>query len=410
VTAVDELDQVRAEAKALRPVSTNGAHAAADNLADEVEFRYQLLRSRLLTPDQLEKLPPPEPLIEGYCALNTLMTTFGRPGTAKTLLAMSMSFSLVTGQAWFGHAVKQGPVLYIVGEGTAGLGQRQRAWRETCGWPALDGMHWLPMALNLLDTTSVSALVRLVEELRPVLVNIDTVARSMPGGDENSSTDMGALVAASDRIREASQCTVNLIHHTPREGSTPRGHSALEGAVDSAVLLERSGGQITLSCHKQKDLPEVPPMVFELMQVGSSVVPTLPNRRGSVADLVGAEFTVRNLIWECCGSDGLAPSTLLKMSGLPPSSFYRALKSLREQHIVRNVGTESRTRYVGADEVEPATLPTLPNTPMGAAQHSTPNNPPYRGLEGESESGSDGVLDLDEALFDDCSTDGEEQR
>ncbi len=366
---------------AVRSIANTGTPGEIEtSVAEVTEARYQLLRSRLLTPDELDKLPPPEPLIEHYCSLNSLMTTFGRPGTAKTLMAMTMSFAVVTGTPWFGHPVGQGPVLYIAGEGTSGLAQRQRAWREACGWPDLGGMHWLPMAVNLLDATWTSALVRLVEDLQPKLVTIDTLARSMPGGDENASADMSALVAASDRVREASRATVNLVHHTPKEGSTPRGHSALEGAVDTALLLERNGSQITLTAPKQKDLPTPEPMVFELHQVGASVVPTLPNGRGSVADVIGVERTVRDLVWQSCGSDGLSPTALQRMSGLPERSFYRAMKSLRDRGIVRNVGTPGRPRLVGDDANTANTakdchgnVPTLPAKapPLGAWQYGS---------------------------------------
>ena len=170
-------------------------------MAEDAELRYQLIRSRVLTPDQLDQLPPPAPQIAGYCSANTTMATIGRPGAAKSLVAMAMSFSTVTGQPFFGHAVRKGPVLYIAAEGSAGLAQRQRAWREVCGWPALDGLSWLPMTVDLLDASWTGAVVRLVEELHPVFTVVDTVARSMPGGDENGSTDMGRLVEAADRLQ-----------------------------------------------------------------------------------------------------------------------------------------------------------------------------------------------------------------
>jgi hypothetical protein len=358
---------------------------------DEVEIRCKILRSHLLTPDQLDKLPPPEPLIEGYCTRNTVMTTIGRPGTAKSLIVMSMSFSIVSGQTFFGHSVCHGPVLYIAAEGSAGLAQRQRAWREISGpaldggWPALDGMQWLPMSVNLLDPAWAGAAARLVQELQPVFVVIDTVARSMPGGDENGSTDMGALVAAADGIREAAGCTVNLVHHTPRDGTTPRGHSALEGAVDTILLLERKGAQITLTAPKQKDLPTPQPQVFELRQVGSSVVlvsTTLPKTLPSGPDLSAEQRNVRDLVWQSFGNDGLATGVLLKMSGLSPSSFYRTLKVLLTKRVLRNVGTEKKPRYVAGEEVLPETLPTLPNASspvLAVTKTLTANNPPLGG-------------------------------
>lgn len=377
------------EAPARRFILNTGTPDEVEaNAVAEAERRYELLRSRLLTPNELEAMPPPEPLIEGYCSLDTIMTTFGRPGTAKTLIAMSMAFSISSGESWFGHEVKQGPALYIAAEGLAGLGQRQRAWREICGYPSLDRMHWLPMTVNLLDTTWVSALVRVVEDIAPLFVVIDTVARSMPGGDENSSTDMSALVSAADRIREVSGATVNLVHHTPKEGSTPRGHSALEGAVDSALLLERNGNLVTLTTYKQKDLPTPDPVVFELTPIDVSVTLTLPKITATSFEIVGAEKTLRDLVWQSSGSDGLSPSALLRMSEMTERSFYRALKTLRERGIVRNVGSDTRPRYVGADE----SLPILPNTAMAASKTLTAKSPPLGAWQYGSDCDSDSDL------------------
>jgi hypothetical protein len=390
--AADELERVRAQLRARAVAESNGT--TGPQPTDEIELRYQLLRSRLLSPDQLEALPPPIAQIEGYCTVNTLVTTVGRPGTAKSLLAKATSFSTVTGQPFFGHAVRQGPVLYVAAEGSAGLAQRQRAWREASGWPALDGMHWLPMAINLLDPSWTGGVVRLVEEIQPVYVVVDTVARSMPGGDENGSIDMGALVAAADRIREVARCTVNLVHHTPREGSTPRGHSTLEGAVDTILLLERSGSTITLTAPKQKDLPTPEPLLFTLLQVGSSVVLTLPKGRGSIPDLVGAERTLRDLVWQSAGSDGLPSGELRRMTGLPERSYYRALSSLVEKGVVCNRGTKGRPRYVGSDEVGEGNTATTAKHCHGSAQTLTANNPPLRGLAVMGDSENDGALDL----------------
>lgn len=202
---------------------------------------------------------------------------------------------------------------------------------------------------------------------------------------------MGAFVAAADRIREASAATVNLVHHTPKEGSTPRGHSALEGAVDTALLLERNGSKITLSMVKQKDGPAVDPMVFELAPVGASVVPVLPRSTATSLELVGAERAVRDLVWQCAGSDGLSSTALLRMAEVPERSFYRAMKVLRDRQIIRNVGTERQPRWAASEDVLPSTAKDCHDTPAVL----TATAPPLGGLAVGSTDG----FDLDEELF-----------
>lgn len=263
-----------ATAEALeRRAKLRAVPARPDSTQDGVGAKYELLRSRLLTADDMEKMPPPEPLVDGLLYANTVATTFGRPGTAKSFLALTMAFAVVTGEPWFGRKVKQGPVLYIAAEGAAGLGQRQRAWRERCGYPDMPDMYWLPCPVNLLDAEWAGALVLLVDELGPVFIVIDTLGRVMPGGDENGSRDMSRLVGVADRLRSASGACVNLVHHTPREGNTPRGHSSLEGATDTQLYLERTGSRrFTLTNTKQKDAAEAERLTFELVPSGESAV------------------------------------------------------------------------------------------------------------------------------------------
>jgi hypothetical protein len=347
----------------------------SNEAVDMVALRAEQFRSMLLTPAGLAALPPPEPLIEDYLTRDSLVVTYGRPGTIKSLIAISQALAVVTGTDWFGHPVHRGPVLYVVGEGTSGLAQRQQAWMDACGIFDLEGLIWLPYAVNLLQNDSVAALAEIVAELGAVLVVIDTLARSMVGGDENRSGDMAQAVEACDTIRRKSGATVDLVHHTPKAGDTPRGHSALEGAADTMLLLERSEAVFTLSVAKQKDLPQVTPLTFELLQQSGSVVPTLRYCQGDTASqfgIVGAELELRDLIGSVCGSDGLPATRLIELSKMAPRTFYRALKALDRRGVTRNVGTEHRPRWVLAYEEPAAILPILPNAAMAATETLLP--------------------------------------
>jgi hypothetical protein len=319
---------------------------------DTSEVRLDILRSRLLTWDQLDRLPAPARLIGDYLVQNSLAALYGRPGTGKSFIAMSMAFSVVTGQSFFGHQTVQGPVLYVAAEGTAGLPQRQRAWREMCPDGDLSDMHWLPCAVSLIDVDWAMGLAKLTAELAPRLVIIDTLNRSMPGGDENSSIDMSALVSACDQIREMSGATVLLVHHTPKDGTTLRGHSALEGAVDTALLMEAAGDKlITLTVTKQKDIATIDRLVLELVPVGTSVVPMESHEgRETVTDFVQSERVVRETVWDHGETHGLTIPLIVELTGLSRASVYRAKKSLIDRGLIKNIGTAKTPRYVAGDD------------------------------------------------------------
>ncbi len=339
---------------------------------DAAAVRAELLRVRLLTPAQLAALPPPEPLIGGYLTRDSLAVLYGRPGTAKSFIAISMALAVVTGTPWFGHDVHRGPVLYVAGEGTSGLAQRQRAWQDACEVDDLKGMYWLPFAVNLLQADWSRGLAELAADLGVVLVIIDTLARSMVGGDENKSGDMAQAIEAADEIRRQAGATSLLVHHTPKDGTTPRGHSALEGAVDTGLLLERSEAVFTLTAAKQKDIPQVEPLIFELEPWSGSVVPALKWSHGTIDGIVGAELTLRDVIETMAGTDGLSATGLFGLAKMPRSSFYRALKNLDRRGVIRNVGTPSRPRWVTVEDLSEPIVPMVPNGPMGPFRMVSP--------------------------------------
>ena len=68
------------------------------------------------------------------------------------------------------------------------------------------------------------------------IVVIDTLNRVMPGGDENSSEDMGAVIAAAKLIEREFDCVVLFVHHSGKdEAKGSRGHSSLKGATDAEI-------------------------------------------------------------------------------------------------------------------------------------------------------------------------------
>jgi hypothetical protein len=87
------------------------------------------------------------------------------------------------------------------------------------------------------------------------LIVVDTLARAMAGGDENSSEDMGALISGADAIREATGAHVSLVHHSGKDGAKgARGHSSLRGAVDTEIEIRREQvGVSSARVTKQKE-------------------------------------------------------------------------------------------------------------------------------------------------------------
>jgi hypothetical protein len=129
----------------------------------------------------------------------------------------------------------------------------------------------------LLDEASVTEAIAAVEAcgVQPVLVVLDTYARSMIGGDENSAKDAGLAIAAIDGLRFRLNTAVLVVHHMGKAGKTERGSGALRGAADTMLELEMGGasGMLILKVDAQKNFEAWPPMAIRLEHVGDSLVP-----------------------------------------------------------------------------------------------------------------------------------------
>lgn len=174
-----------------------------------------------------------------------LIVIYGAPKSGKTFLATDLALRVATGLQWFGHSVRPGMVVYIASEMGMLVQRRVYAWR-TRHQPKHDSIPLaiIPKVVNLLDEVAVARLVATLEQLaaeqtKPTLLVVDTLARSMSGGDENTAQDMGRAIEVTDRIRDNFQTATVLVHHPGKDPSRgARGSNALLGAVDTAIYVE----------------------------------------------------------------------------------------------------------------------------------------------------------------------------
>jgi hypothetical protein len=317
-------------------------HDYDDDDGNPVPDRLDELRGKLLDSAGLDSIPEPVPLIDGLLYSDSLAWLTGKRGCGKSFAALDMAGHVSLGLNWHGHATKHGPVLYIVAEGVAGLRTRVRAWEDHNGIMAVT---FLPEAIRL--PKDASTIGTIAADTGAVLVIIDTQARVTVGLDENSSRDMGQLVEALDVIREASGACVLPVHHEPRNGEHPRGHSTMDGAGTTLLRITKDGPLLTLTNPKQKDAPEALPVRLMLTpHLGSAVVgPITPVGLGNIR--TDSETIVRETLLTLVGLKGGASYTELKTEcGLPVSTFKYALNSLVKRGEVRNVGSAKRTFYV----------------------------------------------------------------
>ena len=310
--------------------------------------RAEILRGKLLDSAGLDTIPEPVPLIDGLLYSDSLAWLTGKRGSGKSFAALDMAGHVSLGLGWHGHTTKRGPVLYIAAEGAPGLKQRVRAWEDHNGTMAVT---FLPEAVRLPADGGV--LGELAADMGAVLVIIDTQARVTVGLDENSSKDMGLLVDSAELIRERSGACVVFVHHEPRNGEHPRGHSTMDGAGTTLLRVTKDGPLVTVTNPKQKDAPEAPPVRLVLTpHLGSAVVGPI-TRVGLGNIQTDSETVIRDTLLALVGLKGGASYTELKTEcGLPASTFKYGLNSLLKRGEVRNAGSTKRTLYVFVTEGE----------------------------------------------------------
>ena len=196
----------------------------------------------LLPIDQILDRKPADWLIKNLLPRYGIAAIYGPSGSGKSFIAMDMLGAIVQQNAWFGHRTRPAPAVYICLEGVSGLAQRVKAYNAEIG--TLTGIHVLETQFNLVNVIDEAALVKCIDDLglSGSVIVLDTLAQATAGLDENSGEDMTRIIAACQRLQEATGGLVVLIHHTGKDSSKGlRGHSALIGALDAA--LEVSGGQ-----------------------------------------------------------------------------------------------------------------------------------------------------------------------
>jgi predicted ATP-dependent serine protease len=280
---------------ALHSLTTKPALSSAENSERGTSREAQRLRRLLLKTSELNSIDPPQPLLGGLLFLDTLALAYGPSGVGKSFAAIDIAMSIASDlENWHGHAISHGPVLYVIAEGAAGVKQRVEAWQQH---HRLKGkVIWLPEAVDLLDSESVDGLSDVVREIRPALIVIDTLSRSIAGADENSSRDMGVIVNHLTRLQAAARSCVLIVHHTGKDASkAARGHSLLRAAMDTEVSITGSPQSLRIRNTKQKNAPERSDIHLAAISVGGTGSVALSSSHASSTSPAGAAKCLEKL-------------------------------------------------------------------------------------------------------------------
>jgi predicted ATP-dependent serine protease len=225
-------------------------------------------RFTLLSLQDCAAAPPRGYRLKGLIAPGDLVVMFGPPGAAKSAVAPYIAHAIATGRHAFGRRVRQCPVLYVSPEDPAGMKNRQAAILSAYGdAPAL---RLIAESVDMQgdgvgDPPDVDAIAAEADGIGAGLIVIDTLAKAFPGLDENDPRSMGRAVRLMRKLTTPTRAVL-AIHHSPKGGSTPRGHGALNGDADVTMRIEvdQATGVRTVHLDKNRNGPTAALLTFTI--------------------------------------------------------------------------------------------------------------------------------------------------
>jgi hypothetical protein len=311
------------------------------------------LQRNLYFGPEILALPPVEWLVDGILQTDGLSMIYGPPKSYKSFLALDLALHVTNGREWRGIPVRQTNVLYIAAEGAPGVGPRVEAWcRAHDG--VLEGIVWITVAPDLFTRTDsrdeVDEVAQIAARHECGLVFVDTLARSIPGAEENSARDMGVVVAHLDHIRLVAGCNVTGVHHTGKDRERGmRGSSAIHGAVDTGLAVVGDRHAVNMQLVDQKNAESGQSWWWKPRQAHGSVVLEPSSGADAAGGDDGLELNLLKRLEALDDGSGVPAGTWQKAAKdhghCSDTTFKERIKVLQEERAVERLGKVPAVRY-----------------------------------------------------------------
>lgn len=255
----EALDKLIAESKA-------APSAEAEEQGERGRFAW-------MGEDEFKNIPPPQWLLKDLLVRDSIGMIYGPSGHYKSFLALNLGAQVAqAGELAF----------YVAAEGIARMATADYpAWKQANGEDRILPFKLVEDMPLMAEPFDIDAFMRSIDrvarqEHRHVgVIFLDTLNNAMLGLEENSAMDAAKLIEGMKKIRRAFKTTVIAIHHTPKDGSEPRGSTALYAAFDTVIKViskpETKLAQMFVTKQKTAELPKHP-FSFAGKRVGPGLV------------------------------------------------------------------------------------------------------------------------------------------
>jgi AAA domain/Primase C terminal 2 (PriCT-2)/RepB DNA-primase from phage plasmid len=247
-----------------------------DPVTGEIVESQRESKFKLLYADDIQPVTESTDFVEDLLRDNEFSVIYGESNCGKTFFMLDLAMHVALGKEWRGKQVEQGGVIYAALEGGHGTRNRIAAFKKHYNLNVLIPLAVIPSNLNFLDTNGdIQELSCAIQEAKSRLGNvklivIDTLARAISGGDENSSMDMGQLIINADILRSITGAHIAFIHHSGKDSAKgARGHSSLRAAVDTEIEISRfdTMSPSSIKIVKQREMEMIDEMAFTLSRI-----------------------------------------------------------------------------------------------------------------------------------------------
>ena len=309
-------------------------------------------------------------LIDGYLPANSVGILNGRGSAGKTFIAVDMALAIsdpnrmqwrtplsVNGEETLGAVTDHGPVLFLAGESAPGVRDRMYAAIDHSGSDRAamrrEGRFMLRREIPNLFTggAAYDSLLKVVADIKPRLIIIDTLQKASAGAEANSASDMAIVHGRLAELKSATDGgSVMVIAHTDKSDTTTRGSSAIEDDADFVLHVEGRDKVRRMSVEKMRDGAPGPDYEFVVMSHAGSAV-AVPVEEG-VRDEGKALEDMKRVAYALDRAHGAtSEDTMIKigeikehLDNMHPTSRSRAMAELKSMGYVSYGGGQTNTR------------------------------------------------------------------
>ncbi len=224
-------------------------------------------------------------LVKGMLPTTGIAFYAGASKAGKTFICLDHCLKLASGANVMGRRAKQVGVVYVAAEDPEGCRARITAWRTANPRESATPFILIGQPVDLNDADKVDDLKAAIRDaseafddmgFRLGMIVFDTLARCLPGGDENNSADMSRVLQTIETFGTDFECLTTIVAHHGKAGTSSgiRGWSGMTGAADAILTVERDEEtQIrTVKLDKVKNGPDGDVVQFTLKRVLTGLI------------------------------------------------------------------------------------------------------------------------------------------